>query len=77
MVSGRPGVAPRAVDAKEFYLLANNLKTLGSVIYRPQIFDIPRTVAEYQERNKRITHKTQTKDGHVTWPFDYSFILPK
>lgn len=75
LVSGRPGVAPRAVDAKELYLLANNLSALDSVVYRSQIFDIPRAVAEYQEINKRIIHKTQTKDGHVTWPFDYSFDL--
>ena len=75
LVSRRPGVEPRSVDAKELYILANNLKILDSAIYRPQILDIPRSVSEYREANKRIVHKTQTKDGHVTWPFDYSFDL--
>lgn len=75
LVSLRPSVPPRSVDAKELYTLANNLMELDSIIYRPQIFEIPTSVSEYMELHKKIVHKTQTKDGHVTWPFDYSFDL--
>jgi len=73
--SMRPGVKPRATNAIELYTLANNLRSLDSALYRPQIFDIPRLIIEYQEANQRILHKTQIKDGHVTWPFEYSLDL--
>lgn len=72
LVSTRPRVEPRATNAEELYMLANNLSSLNSNIYRPQIFDIPKSVVKYQDANKRILHKTQIKDGHVTWPFEYS-----
>jgi hypothetical protein len=48
LVSNRPGVEARSVDSKELYVLVNNLSALHSTIYRPQIFDIPASVAKYR-----------------------------
>lgn len=73
LVSRRPGVEPRSVTVDELYELANDLNDLDSIIYRPQIFEIPREVEKYIEDNKEVFHKTQIKDGHVKWPFLYTF----
>ncbi len=76
LVSTRPGVDPRPIDVEEIYTLANNLNELSLYILHPLIFDIPKTVNEFIEQRARIGpiwHMAQSGDGHVEWPFDYTF----
>ena len=40
--SSRPNYPDRPVTAEELYALANELITLGSQLYRPMIFELPR-----------------------------------
>lgn len=48
--SNRPNVPTRNIESSELYSLANDLKNMWGIIYRPMIFQIPRAIEAYFAR---------------------------
>lgn len=77
LISIRPGVAPREIDADEIYELAIAIDSLESGILRTLVFRIPAEVAAYVKENTPTYHLSPVRDGHVIWPFTYTFNRKK